>query len=547
MTEIKFTPESPGQCSRCGVVAAIRDESSIIYCDSGLGGCGRPTFSSSEKFHDDRMFERAVTSNGHGPLATTAETNPDALFDGYAATDIGNGHRLCRHHGDKVRWVPEWGHLVWSGSRWKKDDTEGMSRIAKDTIRAMIEDAGSHLRDWASDKDEVKKGKALLKHAETSQSMGRMKAMIEASRSEPGIVMRPTEFDTDQFLFNAENCTVDLRTGLAQKQMESDYITKKSPTIFTEEARAPTWEKFLLDVFKTQEMVDYMQRVLGYCMTGDTREQCVFILHGTGSNGKSTLLNTVLRVIGTDYASQLNSNTITEHKEGSANNDVAALQGIRMVSCIEVGSGKRLNEELVKQFTGQDRIRARFLYKESFEFEQQFKLLIAANHKPEVRGQDYAMWRRVRLVPFLRTFKEDEKDVLLGTKLLAESSGILAWLVRGAKAWLGTGLLTPATVKEATLEYKDEMNDLGEFIGVCFVGPDLSCGASELYRSYRDWCENRGDKPMSQTAFGRRLDDLGFGSERKASVRMRLGISVVPPPRTVKETLDGVSGYPQNE
>lgn len=537
---VDFSVEAPGQCGRCGAIAALLDpETGVLYCNEALGGCGRPTYSPDEKFHDDPMFERAVAANGTGPLSSLSSENPDALFDGYAKTDLGNGHRLVHHHGHNLRYVPEWGYLVWSGSRWKRDDTEGTMRIAKDTVRSMIVIAAEQLKNWAGDKAEVKKAKDMLKHAESSQSLGRMKAMLEAARSERGIVMRPDQFDTDGFFFNTENCTIDLRTGTAHKHTKENYITKKSPTFYDENAKAPAWDKFLMEVFGTQEMVDYIQRVLGYCLTGDTREQCVFIFHGNGSNGKSTLVNTVLRIIGTDYASQLNSTTITERKENTANNDVAALQGIRMVSCIEVGSGKRLNEELVKQFTGQDRIRARFLYKEAFEFEQQFKLIIAANHRPEVRGQDHGMWRRVRLVPFTRTFTEKDKDPMLPQKLLAESAGILAWLVRGAKAWLETGLITPQTVREATLEYKDEMNELGDWIGLCFVGDKLSDGATTLYRSYKEWAEQRGDKPMSQTAFGRRMDDLGFASGKKDGVRLRLGISLTPPPRT----LDNIEQY----
>lgn len=487
----------------------------------------------SSEFHDDLMFERAVGSNGTGPISSIAETNPDALLDGFAATDMGNAHRLVKHHGALIRYVPGWDFLVWSGSRWKKDDTEGSIRIGKDTVRSMIVDAADHLKYWASEKIEVLKAKALLKHAERSSSMGRLKAMVEASRSEKGVVMRNNDFDTDLMLLNADNCTIDLRTGEAQVHEPSHYITKKTPAIYDPEAKCPTWEMFLLDVFQTPELVSYIQRVLGYCITGETREQCAFIFHGTGSNGKSTLLQTVLRVLGPDYASQLNSSTLVEHREGSsANNDVAALQGIRMVSCIEVGSGRRLNEELVKQFTGQDRIRARFLYEESFEFEPQFKLIIAANHKPEIRGQDYGMWRRVRLIPFKRTFKETEKDVLLPQRLAAESSGILRWLVEGAKQWLDHGLVTPEVVKEATLEYKDEMNEIGDFIGTTFAGPDLSCGATEIYTAYCRYMEGRG-KPMTQTAFGRRLDDLGFVSAKQRGIRVRLGISMLPPSKTL--------------
>lgn len=475
------------------------------------------------------MFERVVSTNGTGPISTrVVDDNPTSLLDGFSATDIGNAHRVVQHWGAHVRYVAEWGFLVWSGSRWKKDDTEGTIRIAKDTVRSMIVEAGNHLKVWAGDKAEVKRAKELLKHADSSSSMGKLKAMVEATRSESGVVMRSTEFDTDIMVFNAENCTIDLRTGVARVHAPGDYITKKSPTIYDETAQCPAWEKFLLEVFGSSDLVSYVQRLLGYALTGDTREQCLFIFHGTGSNGKSTLLNTVLRTVGTDYSNQLNSSTITERKEGSANNDVAALQGIRLVSCIEVGSGRRLNEELVKQFTGQDRIRARFLYKEAFEFEPQFKLIVAANHKPEARGQDYGLWRRVRLIPFLRTFREAEKDPLLPQRLQAEASGILAWLVRGAVEWAKTGLNDPETVLAATRDYKDEMNEIGEWVGLTYNHNGAWEPSASLYKSYKQWAEDRGDRPMTQTAFGRRLDDLGFRAGKKDGIRIRLGISLTP-------------------
>lgn len=490
--------------------------------------------SSQEKAHDDPAFERFVASNGTGPLSTQPEENPDALLDGYAATDTGNGHRLAAHHGSLIRYVAEWGYLVWSGSRWRKDDTEAMIRFGKDVCRTMIVEAGTHLKDWATDKKEIERGKKLLKHAEASQSMGRLKAMVENVRSEHGIVMRATEFDVDALLLNCDNATVDLRTGEAKPHEMSDYITKKVPVAYDPDATAPTWERFLADVFGDPALIAYIQRVIGYCLTGDTREQCVFIFYGTGSNGKSTLLQTVLRILGNDYATQLNSSTITQHKDGGANNDVAALQGIRFVSCIEVGDGKKLNEELVKQFTGQDRIRARFLYKESFEFEPQFKLLIAANHKPEVRGQDTGMWRRVRLIPFTRTFTEEKKDPLLPGKLLAESKGILAWMVRGAKEWLEKGLVTPDVVRAATLAYKEEMNELGEFLETfTWRGAGLTCAAGTLYGMYRELVESRHDRPMSQQAFGRRMHDLGFEAGKERGVRVWHGLSTEPQARTL--------------
>lgn len=525
-----FTHDNPGQCGRCGARAAVRDTSGILYCDTGKGGCGRPTASPDEAPHEDPALEKFVGSNGTGPLGAEPETTPNVLIDGWGSTDLANAYRLVHHFGELFRYVGEWGFVVWTGARWSKDRTDLMMRFAKKTTNQMVRDAAEHLRLWAGEKDHVKAAKKLLEHAETSESARKLANMIELSRSEPNIVALPESFDNDPFYLNCENGTVDLRTGEAHSHSQQDMLTKKCPTWYDPDAKAPTWEKFLMEVFGSQQLIDYIQRVFGYALTGSGREQVVFILHGKGSNGKSTLLNTVLKVMGEDYAAQIDATSITGGRKGGASNDIARLRGIRFVSSIEVGEGRRLNEALVKQFTGGDKVTARFLYKEFFEFQPEFKLFIAANHKPELVGQDNGMWRRVRLIPFKRTFSDEQRDSKLPEKLLAEGPGILAWLVRGALAWQKDGLVTPDVVKEATLEYRDEMNDLGEFLETyTWKEPTGSCGSGELYGIYRSWCENRHDKPMTQTAFGRRMHDLGYESRKERGVRVWHGIVTVPP------------------
>lgn len=494
-------------------------------------------------FHEDPAFERVVQSNGHGPLSTVVEKHPHALLDGLPATDIGNAHRLCRNHGSNFRYVSEFGWLVWTGARWHKDRTDLMMRYAKDTVRSMIHDAGEDLSLFHKDlehKDDLKRAKEMLKHAESSSSGRRLKSMVELAQSEASVVLKPEDLDSDKLLLNCANGTVDLSNGQPGPHDQSNLITRLCPTHYDQEAICPTWDKFLLDVFQTPALVEYVQRAIGYCLTGIGTEQVVFIHYGTGSNGKSTFLNTIQKVMGEEYASQIDAGSITAGRRGTANNDIARLRGKRLVSCIEVGEGRKLNESLVKQFTGGEKIAARFLFKEFFEFEPEFKLHIAANHKPEVQGQDYGMWRRVRLIPYKRTFRDSEKDPSLQSKLVAEAPGILAWMVRGAAMWRTHGLTTPEVVQEATLAYKDEMNELGDFLDTfTWKNPLMSCGASDLYKKYKEWDEARGNRPMTQTAFGRRLGDLGYESRKERGVRVWHGLTTEPQPMTLDKLMGG--------
>ena len=528
------TPPSPDKTSPAIPVWPLSPEERIIWSEMEKRGNGG--------FHEDPAFERAVSSNGTGPLSTLSPDNPENLLDGFGATDLGNAHRLCKHHGEHFRYVSEFGWVVWTGARWHKDRTDLMMRYAKDTVRSMVHDAGEDLKMFRNDKehkDDLKAAKDLIKHAEASSGARRLKSMIELSQSEPGIVAVPEAFDAGPDLLNCSNGTIDLTTGEAHAHELTEYLTRLSPTHYNPLAQAPLWTKFLLDVFQTQALVDYVQRVVGYCLTGSGKEQVVFVHYGTGSNGKSTFLNTILHVLGEEYASQIDASTITAQRRGGASNDIARLRGKRFVSCIEVGEGRGLNEALVKQFTGGEKIAARFLFKEFFEFRPEFKLHIAANHKPEVRGQDNGMWRRVRLIPYKKIFSDLEKDPDLPEKLLAEASGILAWCVNGAIAWKIHGLMTPEIVKEATIAYKSEMNELGDFLeNYTWPNPRLNCGAAELYGKYRTWDETRGNKPMTQQAFGRRMHDLGYESGKERGVRVWHGLTLEPQ----RVTLDDING-----
>lgn len=435
----------------------------------------------------------------------------------FPMTDVGNAERLVHHYGDRVRWVQKWNSwMVFDGKRWVRDETCLVERCAKAAIRSILAEAE------AAEEKSVR-GK-LLAHAMKSEANGKILGMISRAKAEPGIAVAHSIFDQHPYLLNVANGCVDLRTGRLGPHDKTHFVTKCIAVPFDPEAPCPIWEQFLLDIFAGRhDLIDYVQRAIGYSLTGDTSEQCLQLMHGSGSNGKSTFLEVMQAVFG-DYGMQADFTTFLDGKSDGPRNDVARLAGARMVRSSEVGEGKRFNESLVKALTGSETIAARFLFSESFEFTPTFKLWFAANHKPVIRGTDFAIWRRVRLIPFTVQFTEERKDKHLKQKLLAELPGILAWCVAGCRLWQQRGLEPPIDVLAATEEYRRESDVIGSFLeDSCEVAPIYETSATDLYTAYKRWAKESGEYELSQTAFGRRLDERGFHT-RKSGVKFRVGL-----------------------
>jgi putative DNA primase/helicase len=283
------------------------------------------------------------------------------------------------------------------------------------------------------------------------------------------------------------------------------------------------WDRLLAE---DAELVRFVQKAVGYSLTGSTEEQCLFMLYGTGANGKSTLLQTVSGLLG-DYARQTRTETLLVQRGDGVRNDLARLQGARFVSAVEVEGGRRLAEALVKQLTGGDRIAARFLYGEHFEFRPAFKLWLAVNHRPSVQGTDHAIWRRIRLLPFTVTIPEAEQDKRLMEKLQAELPGILRWAVEGCLVWQQEGLKPPKAVQQAIGEYRAEMDVLAAFIEqCCTLGPQQKVGTSTLYAEYGAWCTEMGETAMTQKALAGTLKERGCTSGRTKAERFWSGIAL---------------------
>ncbi len=426
-------------------------------------------------------------------------------------TDAANAGRLVNRHRSTIRYVAEdrqW--LVWDGTKWKPDTLGQVMELAKDTVLAMYTEA-------AEFKDDDYKRKRFVQHATSSLSANRLSAMVRLATTDPDVAVSAASLDSHIWLLNCTNGTVDLRTGELRPADPADMITKTTGVEFDPTATCSQWEAFIAwAMLGRADLVTFTHRVLGMALSGDTSERLVLFLHGIGKNGKSVTLKTVRQVVG-DYGQRMQSNTLEAATfakgGGGASDDIASLKGARFVYTSEVEDGTKLATALLKDLTGDERLRARHLYRSSFEFMPEFTPFIAANHKPLVPSDDQAVWDRLRLVPFDARVSEVDKDVRLFDKLVAESSGILAWLVRGCVDWQRHGLPTPADVVMATKDYRDEMNTFADFLDSVAENKFVDRSPTALRDQYNRWSRDGGTtdgEPMSQREFRRHMEASGW-------------------------------------
>jgi putative DNA primase/helicase len=445
--------------------------------------------------------------NGHADPAPADSTDSGQLPIRRPLTEMGNAERFVDQFRARARFCHPWGTwLPNDGKRWQRDQTGTVRRWAKQTHRAIYAEAAGVEND--------DQRQAIAKWAHLSEKSASVAATLKLAESEEGIPILPEQMDADPLLFNVENGTVNLRTGQLQPHNPLDYITKLAPVMFDPEASAPTFLAFLERILPDLDVRSFVQRAVGHSLTGDTSEQCLFFLHGVGANGKTTLLTALQAMMG-DYARQAAPELLVSRGGDRHPTELADLFGARLVTSVEVDEGKRLAETLVKQMTGGDRMKARFMRADFFEWTPTHKLFLAANHHPEIRGTDYAIWRRIYLVPFTVTIPPAERDNKLPAKLAAELSGILNWAIGGCLDWQRNGLGVPPAVKDATEAYRAEQDVLADFLAEhCVIDPQAYAVAGVLYKVYIAWCEGSGMKPISSTAFGRRLTERGFRADK---------------------------------
>lgn len=450
--------------------------------------------------------------NGKGKVfAGAAET--------FNLTDAGNAKRLVAHLDGLGRYCNAWKcWLLNDGTRWIKDDSGLIFQKAKETVAGIYAEAQAR-------EDEAGR-KAVAGHAMRSETERSIRAMISLAQSEPGIPIRPVDLDQHIHLLNMLNGTINLRTGVLHPHDPADLITQLIPTSYDEEAVAPRWRQFLREVFKDrQELIDFVQRLLGYCLTGETKEQMFAIWHGDGSNGKSVMLDT-LREILADYATTTPFSTFTLRRQEGIRNDLACLHNVRLVSSSEATAGVKLDEELIKRATGDATIKARYLFSEYFEYQRRFKIVVAVNHLPQIRGTDFAIWRRVRLVPFDAVFTGENCDPDLKKKLLDEAPGILTWLVIGSMLWHDMGLGFPDAVKKATEQYQANEDTLACFLAEsCDIDATKAQPARALYLAFKEYC---GGKTISEKVFSTKLTKQGYEKRKGSSGMVWYGLKLLP-------------------
>lgn len=394
-------------------------------------------------------------------------------------------------------------------------------RLARETVRAITSEA-SMLQTEAE-------MRLMEKWALSSSALPKIAAMIHLLKSEQGVAVSINEFDSDPMVLNTPTGLVDLKDGGIVSHKGKPMVSQITGANFDSQAECPTWEKFLDDIMAgDKEMVKYIQTILGYALTGMVSEQCLFFMHGEGANGKSTFIET-LRVVMGDYIKQTDPNTFTTKRSDSVRNDIARLQGSRVVTAVELGERAFFDEVIIKQMTGADTIAARFLYQETFEMKPTWKIILSANHKPTIAGADHAIWRRIKLIPFEVTFTEKDQDKMLMMKLAREADGILRWMVDGAIAWRLEGINTPKKVTKASAEYRTEMDVIAPFVeDRCSLGANDACGVAELYQAYLSYCRENRDRVMGKPEFGKAIKERfpAIKQGRSRAARHWKGISI---------------------
>ncbi len=413
-------------------------------------------------------------------------------------TDVGNADRFGARYQDELKYAFGTGWMFWNGVFWQRDQLGQVIELAKALLRGVYQE-GDALDDTAR--------VAVARHGVKSQQAARLHAMLDLAESLPALAIKTEQLDSDDMLLGVANGVVDLHTGQLQLSRREDLITRVSPVEFDAQAQCPKFMAFLQQITGGKKpLMTYLQRIVGYSLTGSTSEQCLFFLHGQGANGKSTFLNVLKDLLGNELAKQTPTETLMSNRS-RATNDLARLAGVRVVMANEVENGCLLAESLVKQMTGGDPISARFHYQEYFDLIPKFKLFIAGNHKPTIRGRDQGMWRRIQLIPFETTIPAAQRDKNLQQKLRLELPGILNWAIQGCLAWQKSGLATPKVITDAVNSYREEMDVVGHWVAECCdVEKAAAYKAGEAYQSYKYWAERNGYLPMASGSFSRELE-----------------------------------------
>lgn len=426
----------------------------------------------------------------------------------YSLDDTGNARRFRDLYGERVRYNYTQGcWMLWTGQVWRRDETAAVKQLCDEMLDSMEKGLfGIH---------DPQQAAALRKFIQKSRGSHAKDNLLKEAQHLTGVPATDNDFDKARGVFNVGNGVLRLRDGTLHPHERTRLITRLAGVDYDPKATAPVWQSFLHSVTGGDEQLQhYLQCMVGYMLTGSTREQCIFFLYGDGSNGKSTFLDVLADLFGS-YAMNAQSETITARRQSDAPRaDIARLKGARLVTISECPADVWLDEAIVKQLTGGDTVTARYLYGREFEFKPEFKLIMATNYKPRIRGTDSGIWRRIRLVPFTQHIPEDRQDLQLPDKLRAELPGILNWALEGLRQWMQAssggkrrGLPHCKAVDSATAEYRGEQDRLKQFLEDCTeTASGYTIQAGILYQVYRRWCEENGERyPLTGNKFGREV------------------------------------------
>ena len=472
------------------------------------------------KYSDDTSLAVAFFRDGKGKVKSAEKKQ-------YDMTDTGNAHRLYDKCGKSIRYSynrKKW--YFWTGKQWILDEMGEVKKLADEICEDLKREA------WDIQDEELQE--QAFKFAKATANTTRKDAMVKECQHLNDIPASPDDFDGYPAYLNCENGIINLKNGELFPHDPSYMLTKKCDCEYDTHHKKPElWLRFLSDITGgNEELQHYIQKCVGYSISGSNREQCAYFLYGMGNNGKSTFLDTLADMMGT-YASNAQPDSFMLQSRlgsagGGANSDIARLKSARFVTSEEPTEGIRLNEGLLKQLTGGSKVTCRFLYGDEFEYTPEFKIWIATNHKPVIRGTDFGIWRRIKLIPLEVNIPKDMVDKNLKFKLRKEFPQILAWAVDGCMMWQAEGLEEPECVLEATKEYKQEMDLIAGFVEQC-VMIDYTADkimASDLFGVYSRWAKQNNEYEMSSKKFfmevGKKLPDKGRNGKGIYYTRIRL-------------------------
>ena len=522
----RATQGNPGLTKAAAAAKAIKADLAVPEFAEGEAGSDFNDLAALrgvEAVRDALLKAKPAQTPRAGKARKSVDPGSDAIA-AYRGTDEANAALFLKEHGDNVRYCPPWDKwLVWTNSHWRIDDSIKVRQMSADLPRVLY--------GKACDEIDSKTRDTIAALAHDLESGKRQSALLDMAKCR--VVVHNSELDHGRFLLNAANGTIDLSTGKLRNHSRADLLTHCAAIQYDPAATCPTWTRFLEDIFSGDaELIEFVRRAIGYSLTGDVREQILLICHGSGSNGKSVFLNILRKLLGRLALQAAPDLLMTDHNRRHPT-EQADLYGRRVVICQETEENRRFNEVLVKQLTGGDSVRARRMREDFWEFEPTWKIWQSTNHRPEIRGTDHAIWRRVRLIPFNTTFHDPGKgdpvkDPRMEEKLTAELPGILAWAVQGCLAWQKDGLTLPDAVQEATEAYRQQQDILAAWLGECCVIKRLAdAKAADLYASYSAWCEANGERPEPQRRFGMRLTERGFQRQKRMVGHFWLGVGLL--------------------